>query len=71
MCCGHQQHAVNADRTRELSTLKLLYFGQSYVQLTGDITGQLYHFSPLHPIQAVDPRDAESMTQTGLFRPVR
>jgi hypothetical protein len=51
--------------------VKLLYFGQSYLQFTGVATGYLYHFSPLHPLQSVDQRDAASMMQTRMFRQVR
>lgn len=71
MCCGHEQNALNGEGTAESTSVKLLYFGQSYLQFRGAATGRLYHFSPLHPIQAVDPLDALSLTRTRLFRQIR
>jgi hypothetical protein len=71
MCCAQSRDELLKDGSSSSSAVKLLYYGQSYLQFTGVATGHLYHFSPLHPIQCVDPRDAASMMQTRMFRQVR
>jgi hypothetical protein len=49
----------------------LMYFGYSSVNVRGPVTGQLYQFSHLNPVQPVDARDAVSMLKTRLFRQIR
>jgi hypothetical protein len=47
-----------------------MYYGYASVNIRGPFTGQLYQFSRLRPVQAVDSRDAQSILRTRLFRRV-
>jgi hypothetical protein len=40
------------------------------MQIRGAVTGHIYQFSPLNPVQAVDRRDAAFIVQTRLLRQV-
>jgi hypothetical protein len=53
------------------SASKLTYYGYAPVNVRGPFTGQLYQFSRLDPVQAVDARDAASILKTRLFRQAR
>jgi hypothetical protein len=48
-----------------------MYYGHAAVNVRGPATGQLYQFSRLQPVQAVDARDASSILKTRLFRQTR
>ncbi len=71
MCCGQKRSALKMNGTQQPGALNLLYDGSSSVAMRGPVTGQLYQFSRLHPVQAVDSRDATSILRTRLFRQVR
>jgi hypothetical protein len=47
--------------------IHIQYLNGGHVLVRGPRTGWQYEFSQAHPIQAVDPRDAESFIATGLF----
>jgi hypothetical protein len=47
--------------------LNLHYLGYSPMNVRGPVTGQLYQFSKLQPVQAVDARDVASILRTRLF----
>lgn len=51
-------------------TINLVYRGETAMQIRGVVTGQVYQFSPLCPIQPVDRRDAAFIAQTRLLHPL-
>jgi hypothetical protein len=52
--------------------VSLFYLQQSPIQLRGLYSGRMYQFSPSHPIQFVDQRDASTFLRTPrLFRPTK
>jgi len=71
MCCGQMRGALKASGTAESGVLKLLFCGHASASVRGSVTGQLYQFSRLEPVQAVDSRDAMPMLRTRLFRRAR
>jgi hypothetical protein len=71
MCCGQKRSALKVKGTAESGALNLLYDGSASMSMRGPVTGQLYQFSQLRPVQAVDSRDATSILRTRLFRQVR
>lgn len=71
MCCGQTRSNLRANGTAGTAALKLMYHGHAPVNVRGPFTGQLYQFSRLHPVQAVDARDAVSILKTRLFRQAR
>jgi hypothetical protein len=68
MCCGRARSDLKANGTAMESAWKLMYYGYAPVNVRGPFTGQLYQFSRLQPVQAVDARDAVSILKTRLFR---
>ncbi len=46
---------------------RIHYLRGGHVLVRGPRTGWQYEFSAASPVQAVDPRDAESLVGTGLF----
>jgi hypothetical protein len=50
------------------SSLNVRYFGQAPMHVRGAATGRVYQFSPMQPVQAVDPRDAQALLATRNFR---
>ena len=71
MYCIQEHTVIKSDDTPNSTGVKLLYFGRSYQQVRGGFTGYIYHFSPLHPIQFVDSRDARLMTRMRIFRQIQ
>ena len=71
MCCGQMRSALKASGTAESRAVNLLYCGHASASVRGSVTGQVYQFSRLQPVQAVDSRDAMPMLRTRLFRRVR
>ena len=77
MCCGQKRSAMvntskpdNAQRVPENvpgRPVSLRYLRNSPIQLRGPVTGLHYQFSSSHPIQGVDPRDAELLMRTHYF----
>jgi hypothetical protein len=68
MCCGQTRSNLRANELASQSALNLIYFGYAAVNVRGPITGQVYQFSQVQPMQAVDARDADSILKTRLFR---
>ena len=56
--------------TTNLAKVSMIYRGESVMRIQGAVTGQVYHFSPVAPVQSVDRRDAAFINQTRLLRPV-
>lgn len=52
------------------ATINLVYRGETAMQIRGVVTGQVYQFSPLCPVQPIDRRDAAFITQTRLLHPL-
>jgi len=48
-------------------SMNLKYLGKSRLELPGVVSGNLYSFSPLLPVQAVDLRDAKFLLASPLF----
>jgi hypothetical protein len=71
MCCGQKRSDLKANGTASQAALNLMYCGFASVNVRGPVTGQLYQFSRLHPVQSVDARDAVSILKTRLFRQAR
>jgi len=68
MCCGQKRNALRAAQPLPATALKLHYFGAAPIHIQGSYTGRLYQFSRLHPVQPVDPRDAQPLIETRRFR---
>jgi hypothetical protein len=43
------------------------YRGRLEIAVSGTVTGRLYRFTPVQPVQQVDPRDALYLLASGLF----
>ena len=43
------------------------YLGRLKIAVSGTATGRLYRFTPVQPVQQVDPRDAFYLLASGLF----
>ena len=56
--------------TRNLAKVSMIYRGESIMRIRGAVTGQVYQFSPIAPVQLIDRRDAAFINQTRLLRPV-
>ena len=67
MCCGQKRSALKAAGKAQQADLNLHYFGYSTMNVRGPVTGQLYQFSKVQPVQPVDARDAVSILRTRLF----
>jgi hypothetical protein len=50
--------------------VRLRYLQTRPLLVRGPVTGRVYQFSGAHPEAGVDCRDAASLLQTNLFRPV-
>ena len=68
MCIGYEQSASSAAAALRRLPLNLFYCGKKPVNLQGAITGNLYQFSQLQPVQPVDPKDAVFLLASQLFR---
>jgi hypothetical protein len=68
MYWGQKRSAVKAGGTVQSSALNLRYSGQLPMHVRGSATGSLYEFSREQPVQAVDPRDAQFLLASRLFR---
>lgn len=47
--------------------VKVEYLGRLELAVSGTVTGILYRFTPVQPVQQVDPRDAIYLMASGLF----
>ena len=43
------------------------YLGRLEIAVSGTFTGRLYRFTPIQPVQQIDPRDAFYLLANGLF----
>lgn len=68
MCCGQKRDALKSGQVADSADIKLFYCGQPAIQVRGNATGQLYHFSSQLPVQPVDRRDAVLLLQSRVFR---
>jgi hypothetical protein len=71
MCSGQQRSTLNVDQAAQNAALNLYYSGHVPVHIRGSVTGQIYAFSHLRPVQAVDSRDAVILLASPLFRLTR
>jgi hypothetical protein len=77
MCCGQKRSAMmrtpkpanvqGVPENVQGRSVSLRYLKSSPIQLRGPVTGLHYQFSTSHPIQGVDPRDAEVLMGTHFF----
>jgi hypothetical protein len=67
---------VNSDQSKRITdvrkgtlsfSLNLKYLGQSRLELPGVVSGNLYRFSPMLPVQTVDLRDAKFLLASPLL----
>ena len=70
MCSGEKRSDLRADNASNQAAVNLLYYGHAKVNIRGPVTGALYQFSRLKPVQSVDARDAVAILRTRLFRQV-
>ena len=68
MCRGTERNGLKANGSANQTSVNFLYYGYSPVSVRGPVTGRLYRFSRLEPVQTVDTRDAASILKTMLFR---
>ena len=71
MCRGQQRRTLGEDETAQNDALHLYYSGHVPVHIRGSMTGQIYPFSHLQPVQPVDSRDAVFLLASPLFRLTR
>jgi hypothetical protein len=71
MCCGQTRSSLRSAGAAAQAALKLMYCGHASINVRGPVTGQLYQFSRLHPVQDIDTRDAVSILRMRLFRQIR
>lgn len=68
---GEELGELKAQANSKGATMNLMYYGYASVSVRGPVTGQLYQFSRLQPVRAVDVRDAGPILKTRLFRRIR
>jgi len=68
MCCGQKRDALKGGKVGDSAEIRLYYCGKPAIQVRGNATGQLYHFSDQLPVRPVDKRDAVVMLQSRVFR---
>jgi hypothetical protein len=71
MCCGENRSILKETGIASQAALNLMYYGLGAVNVRGPVTGQLYQFSRVYPVQSVDVRDAVCILKTRLFRQAR
>jgi hypothetical protein len=70
--CGSQERGDMSTETKtSKASLDLMYYGVAPLSVRGPVTGKLYRFSRLDPVQSVDARDAAPILKTRLFRRLR
>jgi hypothetical protein len=62
------RNALNTAATHPDFGLNLRFSGTETVDIRGAFTGAVYRFSPLRPVQPVDPRDAVFLLGRRSFR---
>jgi hypothetical protein len=68
MSYRRQRSELKATGSQQDSALNLHYTGQPQVCVRGSVTGRIYLFSHVQPVQPVDPRDARFLLASPLFR---
>lgn len=68
---GRTRGALRYDRPARSARLNLHYSGQQPATIRGAVTGHVYQFSHLQPVQPVDPKDAVFLLAGRLFRLAR
>jgi hypothetical protein len=71
MPCGQEERDLRANGSSRYVAIHLYYLGSQPTDIRGPVTGYPYHFSPLHPVQSVDPRDAVDLLVNRQFRLAR
>jgi hypothetical protein len=65
---SNRKHAAwTAGYNRGDDRVGVEYLGRLQLAVSGTFTGTLYRFSPMHPVQHVDLRDAFYLLSSGLF----
>jgi hypothetical protein len=64
----HRQIDFRHDGRASCDPVNLAYLGRLEITVGGLFTRKLYRFSPLKPVQQVDPRDAFYLLASTLFR---
>jgi len=77
-CCGKAREAARAEYAsvtpgtvtaqRAQPGVAIRYLGRSAILVRGPRTGQVSTFRPGEPGRLIDPRDAEVLLRTGIFR---
>lgn len=70
MSTAQQQFAPALKLPVSEPTINLIYRGETAMQIRGVVTGKIYQFSPVCPVQPIDRRDAAFITQTRLLHPL-
>jgi len=58
----------NRDEPEPDYRVNVEYLGRLEIAVSGIVTGGLYRFTPVQPVQQVDPRDALYLLASGQFR---
>ena len=71
MFCAQEQGPGRNIGASRFVAVNLLYIGGLPAVIHGPVTGNVYHFSHLEPVQSVDPRDAVDLLADRQFRLAR
>ena len=71
MFCGQDQGPVRNSGVSRYVAVNLYYAGSEPTMIHGPVTGNVYQFSHLEPVQSVDPRDAVDLLADRQFRLAR
>jgi hypothetical protein len=71
MLCGHEQGSLRDAGASRYVAVSLYYTGSQPRVIRGPVTGNVYQFSHLEPVQSVDPRDAVDLLADRQFRLAR
>jgi hypothetical protein len=65
MCCSQKRGAMNVNAGSPNSTVSFRDSGQTLMRVCGTATGCVCQFSPVQPVQAVDPQVAQALLASG------
>jgi hypothetical protein len=71
MFCGQEQDPGRNSGISRYVAVNLHYIGSMPAMIHGPVTGNVYRFSHLEPVQSVDPRDAVDLLADRQFRLAR
>lgn len=71
MFCGEGMGSLRGSGASRYVAVNLLYIGSHPAIIRGPVTGNIYEFSILEPVQSVDPRDAVDLLADRQFRLAR